>query len=215
MPTYILSASILLSVLYGVVLCYRRPSVIKTVVKVAATALLTLWAYVLGGPWLLVAALAFGTLGDGFMSGDPKKWLLPGLLAFFVGHLAYLALFMTAPHAPLDGVTLSIACAVFLLTGGFLLYLWESLGDMRWPVVAYTTVIAFMGATAALLDIGTPLVAVGAAMFILSDVLVALEVFKFEEDARIRLLTSPLLWALYFGGQALIAYGFLLNSQLL
>ncbi len=125
----------------------------------------------------------FGTIGDGFMSGNPKKWLLPGLLAFFAGHLAYLALFMKAPHAPIDSVTLSMACAVFILSGGLVLCLWKSLGDMRWPVVAYTIVIAFMGAAAVTLDIGTPLVAVGAAMFIISDVLVALEVFKVEEDA--------------------------------
>lgn len=187
----------------------------KTVVKVAATALLTLWAYQVGGPWLLVTALALGTIGDGFMSGNPKKWLLPGLLAFFAGHLAYLALFMKAPHVPIDSVTLSMACAVFILSGGFVVYLWKSLGDMRWPVVAYTIVIAFMGAAAVTLDIGTPLVAVGAAMFIISDVLVALEVFEIEEDARIRFITSPLLWALYFGGQALIAYGFLLSYQLI
>lgn len=185
----------------------------KTLVKVAATALLTLWAYVLGGPWLLVTALAFGVIGDGFMSGNPKKWLLPGLLAFFVGHLAYLALFMKAPHAPIDSVNLSIACAVFIFSGGFILMLWKSLEDMRWPVVAYTIIIAFMGAAAAVLDIGTPFVAIGAAMFIISDVLVALETFKIEEDARIRFFTSPLLWALYFGGQALIAYGLLLSLQ--
>ncbi|MGJ8558715.1 MAG: lysoplasmalogenase [Litorimonas sp.] len=185
----------------------------KTLIKVAATAFLTLWAYVLGGPWLLVTALGFGAIGDGFMSGNPKKWLLPGLLAFFVGHLAYLALFMTTPHTPIDRVTLSIACGVFFFSGGFVLFLWKSLEEMRWPVVAYTTVIAFMGATAVLLDVGTSFVVIGAAMFILSDVLVAMETFKIEDDARIRLLTSPVLWALYFGGQALIAYGFLLSSQ--
>jgi uncharacterized membrane protein YhhN len=187
----------------------------KTLVKVAATACLTLWTYVLGGPWLLVTALAFGVIGDGFMSGNPKKWLLPGLLAFFVGHLAYLALFVTTPHTPIDRVTLSIAFVVFLFSGGFILMLWNSLEDMRWPVVAYTIVIAFMGATAAMLDVGTPFVAMGAAMFILSDGLVALETFKIDEDARIRLFTSPVLWVLYFGGQALIAYGFLLSSQLI
>jgi uncharacterized membrane protein YhhN len=212
MPIYILTASIILSALYGAVFCYRPPSVMKTVVKVAATGLLMLWAYVLGGPWLLVVALAFGAVGDGFMSGDPKRWLLPGLLAFFAGHLAYLALFMTTPHSPLDGVTVFIACAVVLFSGAFIVFLWTSLADMRWPVVAYTGVIALMGATAARLDMGTSWVAIGAAMFILSDVLVALETFKIEDDARIRLLTSPLLWALYFGGQALIAYGFLLSA---
>lgn len=187
----------------------------KTAVKVAATAFLSLWAYLVGGPWLLVTALAFGALGDGFMSGNPKKWLLPGLLAFFAGHLAYLVLFMKAPHIPIYGVNLSIICTVFILSGGFVLFLWKSLGDMRWPVLAYTTVIAFMGATAVILDIGTQFVAVGAAMFITSDVLVALEVFVIEEDDRIRFITSPLLWSLYFGGQALIAYGFYKMPQLI
>lgn len=215
MMTYVLFASILLSVIYGTLFCYRPPSIAKTVIKVATTGLLALWVFGLGGTILLVTALVFGTIGDGFMSGDPKKWLLPGLLAFFAGHLAYLGLFMTTPHIPLNSITLLIACTVFLFSAGFIAFLWKSLEDMRWPVVAYTAVIALMGATAARLDIGTPLVVIGAAMFILSDVLVALEVFKIDEDASIRRITSPLLWVLYYGGQLLIAYGFLLSAQAL
>jgi len=212
MSIFILIASIVLSVIYGTLLCYRPPSVMKTVVKVAATGFLTLWVYELGGPALLITALFFGAIGDGFMSGDPKKWVLPGLLAFFVGHLAYLALFLKIPHIPMDGVTFLIAAAVFILSAGFVVFLWKSLDDMRWPVVAYTGVIALMGATAARLDMGTSWVAIGAAMFILSDVLVAMETFKIEDGARVRFLTSPLLWALYYGGQGLIAYGFLLSA---
>lgn len=215
MPIYILSASIILSVIYGALLCYRPPSVLKTVVKVAATGLLTFWVYALGGPIWLVTALAFGTIGDGFMSGHPKRWLLPGLLAFFAGHLAYLALFMTTPHTPINIATLAIACAVFAFSAGFVAFLWTSLAEMRWPVVAYTGVIALMGATAARLDMETSYVAIGAALFILSDVLVALETFKIDADARIRGITGPLLWALYYGGQLLIAYGFLLGLQVL
>lgn len=215
MPIYVLSASIILSVIYGALFCYRPPSLIKTVVKVAATGLLTLWVYRLGGPFLLVTALAFGTIGDGFMSGDPRKWLLAGLLAFFAGHVAYLALFMTTPHTPMTGTTLFIACAVFVFSAGFVAYLWKFLGEMRWPVVAYTAVIALMGATAARLDMGTQYVVIGAAMFIASDVLVALETFTIDHESRIRRVTSPVLWALYYGGQALIAYGFLLGSHVL
>ena len=215
MMTYVLLSSILLSVIYGTFFCYRPPSVAKTVIKVAATGLLALWVYGVSGPALLVIALVLGAIGDGFMSGHPKKWLLPGLLAFFVGHLAYLGLFITTPHTPLNSMTLFIACTVFLFSAGFVAFLWASLEDMRWPVVAYTAIIALMGATAARLDIGTSFVLIGAAMFILSDVLVALETFKIDEDAHIRKITSPLLWGLYYGGQLLIAYGFLLSAQVL
>jgi len=215
MPPYVLSVSILLSVIFGAVFCYRPSSVTKTVIKVASTGLLALWAYLLGGPHLLVAALVFGVVGDGFMSGNLEKWLLPAMVAFFAGHLAYLALFMTTPLRPLDSVALTIACAIFALSAGFVAFLWDSLAEMRWPVVAYTTVIALMGITAARLDIGTPFVAIGAVMFIVSDIFVALETFKIDEEAGIRRLTSPLLWALYYGGQALIAYGILVSAQIL
>ena len=47
-----------LGVLYGTAFCWRPHSLLKLIVKTGSTALLALWAYLLGGPVLLVAGLA-------------------------------------------------------------------------------------------------------------------------------------------------------------
>ena len=56
---YILYASALSSLIYGLFFCNSAPSTARVLVKVGATALLTGWAYASGAPALIVAALAF------------------------------------------------------------------------------------------------------------------------------------------------------------
>ena len=84
LQTGILLASMALGGLYGVALCWRPHSLFKLVVKTGSTALLALWAYLLGGPVLLVAGLALSSLGDFFLEADEgDRFLLPGMGAFF------------------------------------------------------------------------------------------------------------------------------------
>ena len=51
----------------------RAPSLRRSLVKTAATALLAVLAFIEGGPWLLVAALALGAAGDFFLSRDGEE----------------------------------------------------------------------------------------------------------------------------------------------
>ena len=204
----VISAAIALGIVFGTVLCWRPHSTLKLVIKTASTALLAVWAALVGGPILLVAGLALSSLGDFFLGlGDDNKWLLPGMGAFFSAHVAYIALFLGLPHA--DPTLLVLAAQIALVITGFVFvrWLWPSLADMRWPVFAYAIIILLMGAAALRLETDFLWVMLGALMFIVSDVILSIELFRKPEGAPARIVPSVSLWFLYFGGQALIAYG--------
>ena len=83
------------------------------------------------------------------------------------------------------------------------------LGEMRWPVFAYTAVILMMGAAALRLDPVYWPVTLGAIMFIASDMILSLQLFRKPADQPAGTVSSLAVWTLYFGGQALIAWGML------
>lgn len=208
----LLWASVALAAIYGAVFCYRRASLPKASIKTLATAGLGLWAWMAGGPVLLVAALGLSAVGDAFLAGDDERWLPPGMAAFFAAHIAYVALFW---NLGADQVSPEMASAMryggpfalAVLGAAYLRWLLPDLGKLRWPVLAYGIVIVAMGILALRLLPDGRWIAGGALMFILSDAILANELFKRPAEAAARVLPSVALWALYFGGQALIAWG--------
>jgi uncharacterized membrane protein YhhN len=60
-------------------------------------------AYLDSGSALLAIALAFCTLGDAFLAGDPKRWLPFGLAAFLTGHVIYVPLLGVHGASPEHG----------------------------------------------------------------------------------------------------------------
>jgi uncharacterized membrane protein YhhN len=178
-------------------------------IKTGAVGLLGVWAALSGAPYLLILALALSAIGDAFLAGDPKRFLLPGMAAFLAAHLAYIALFAGLAPAPFTAAT-GFVFAALLTPGAWLIaHLWKDFGEMRWPVIAYTLVIAGMGAVATRLPGQMWPVMLGAALFIASDAVLSFNLFKLKEGSPAHAITSRLLWALYYGGQALIAYGLL------
>ena len=154
------------------------------------------------GDWLLAAALLASLAGDSFLM-LPGDWFLPGLGAFLVAHLFYLALFRQGqgwfPSRRALAATLGFAAAMFA-------FLWNGLADpvLRLAVAAYVAVIALMAAQAlgrasVLRDTGSTAVALGACIFMASDTLIAINRF---------VLPIPLasLWILssYYTAQILI-----------
>ena len=203
-----LTGAVALGVLFWVIWCWRaKGSVPKLVVKTGSTALLAGFAYLAGGPWLLVAALALSSVGDAFLALDGEKWLKPGMAAFFLAHIAYVALFWGLPQA--DRGLLILAAQVVLVFGGVIFIRWLApwLAEMRYPVFAYGAVILMMGAAALRLDPQYLLVIIGAMMFIASDVILSLQLFTRPAGEAPRLAPSLAVWGLYFFGQALIAWG--------
>lgn len=208
--TLSLGVSAVCALIYGAFFCNSAPSIARVVLKVAATALLTVWAYSAGAPVLIVIALAFSTLGDGFLGASEEKFLLPGMAAFFIAHAAYIPLFWD--HAGDTTNVLILGAQIVLTVGGawFLRSLmpWVE-PKMRLPVIAYTVIILVMINAALRLAPPLWLAAVGALAFAASDTILSLELFRLKPEARIKRLTAPAIWFLYYGGQAAIAWAFI------
>ena len=68
--------------------------------------------------------------------------------------------------------------------------------------------IGMMGLAAVLLPVaaGQGVLRLGAALFILSDLMLAVQMFV-SRDQRMRRVLALTLWPAYWGGQALIAWG--------
>ncbi len=188
--------------------CYRDGSIFRTLIKTASVALLAVFAFLEGGPWLLVAGLGLSSLGDAFLAGKNERWLKPGMAAFFLAHVAYAILFWTigadVAASRSYGVTGPLLLA--MLTVFYLRFLLPSLGDMRVPVLIYALAIFVMGALALRLLPEGRLVAIGALLFILSDAILAHELFKEKPGGR-RILPALAVWASYFGAQVFILFG--------
>lgn len=199
----------LLAIAYGFALSRSAPSPAKLLLKISGMVILTAVAIWAGAPWMLIAGLAACTVGDAFLAGRTERWLIPGMAAFFIGHVFYVALFWSAGQVSGDLLNY-LGRAVLVLAGaGYVLWLSPSLGAMRLPVLAYAGVILVMGAAAIALPPGYGLVLIGALMFIASDAILANELFRRPPGEMPRWLPSISLWNLYFFGQMLIALGFI------
>jgi sterol desaturase/sphingolipid hydroxylase (fatty acid hydroxylase superfamily)/uncharacterized membrane protein YhhN len=158
-----------------------------------------------GMHWLL-AALAASLAGDVFLMFP--GYFIPGLVAFLLAHLAYIALFR-------QGVgwlpSRSALMAVVGVAGVMYAVLWFGglPAGLRAPVAAYVVAIALMAAQAigratVLRDGPSVLVAVGAVSFMLSDTLLAINRF-------VTPLPMSQVWVLstYYSAQCLIVAGLL------
>ena len=200
--------SLVLGAAYWAVWCYREKGLAGLLVKTGSVALLSVWAFLMGGPVLLVAALALSAAGDAFLAGKAERWLLPGMAAFFLAHAAYVPLFWLLGEG---GWTWPVkAGQAALVVGGVLFARWllpSVEPKMRVPVILYTAVILMMGAAALALPGAYWLATLGALMFIASDVILSFLLFRQPKDQPANIPASLAVWGLYFGGQVLIALG--------
>jgi len=125
----------------------------------------------------------------------PVQGFLPGLLAFLLAHLAYIAAFTR-------GVRFAARPAAFaayaLVAGAILWALWPGIPEaLRIPVLAYVACLATMAAQAAAVG---RVAALGGALFVCSDALLATHKFAAP-------LPLSALWILatYWTAQGLIA----------
>jgi uncharacterized membrane protein YhhN len=125
-----------------------------------------------------VAALICSLTGDVLLM-LPSDLFVPGLAAFLVGHLCYLAGFWT--HAP---STLALVVAIVVVVALIAPLGWRILTsiarageprELRFAVAAYMAVISAMLATA--LATGNVLAAAGAVFFVASDSMIAWDRF--------------------------------------
>lgn len=159
------------------------------------------------GQWVLFG-LVLGAVGDVALMFPSDRGFLGGLVAFLLGHLAYVVAFafVTPPIGwahPLAALPLPAAVIVMR-------WLWPHLGKMRIPVVVYVVVITTMAVAALAAQTSArrlltaeqaTLLTLGALLFFASDIAVARERFVAKGF-------SNKLWGLpaYYGGQCLIAW---------
>jgi hypothetical protein len=163
---------------------------------------------------LIALGMTLGLIGDLFLAGvfplrDPT---FGGIAAFGLGHVAYIAALVTFGHAHrLDApVPRFVALALWLLVGLAGWYLVVARGRqpslLRGAALPYALLLAGTAGVAtglALQDSACAPVALGAALFLLSDLILAGEMFN--------RLTFPLIgdivWLTYGPAQALIVFG--------
>lgn len=157
------------------------------------------------GRWLL-AALAFGLLGDIALLSESEPRFLAGLAAFLVGHLALVAAFLpVGPQslaAALPAVGLVLLLVVVVGRPVLVSSRREGGAGLGGAVAAYMLAIGAMVVTAW----GTerPLVALGASVFMVSDAVLAhVRFVRPWAPSRIVVITT------YHVGQALIVLGLL------
>lgn len=184
-------------------------------VKTASTGLLAVLALALplgGWFWLIPLGLALGALGDLMLAMGGVKRFLAGVAAFGLGHLAYAGGFLwRSGELGFDGLGLAEGLALVGLLALLLsteLWLAPRTGDLRQPVRGYVGLIGLLGMAAVLMPAhaGQGVVRLGAVLFILSDLMLALQLFVVTSVTRKRRLALAL-WPAYWLGQALIAFG--------
>lgn len=201
-----------IAVIFGAFLAASdRVSWWKSMVKTLSTAALALAAalYASGGgagPTLIALGLGLGALGDFLLSRNGDRAFLGGMAAFALGHLAYVAALWTLMQV--TGTTAGqwiIGAGLVMLVASTEFWLAPHTGALRWPVRGYGIVIGAMGLTALFLGPveGRETLWLGAALFILSDLMLALRLFVVKDTGKARAL-SYALWPAYWGGQFLI-----------
>lgn len=190
------------------------------VFKTASTALLAALALAMppgGWFWLIPLGLALGALGDLLLALGGVRLFLGGVAAFGLGHLAYAGGFLWRSGeigfdwlSVQEGLALALLLALLASTEAWLA---PRTGELRQPVRGYVGLIGLMGVSAILLPAhpGQGVLRLGAALFILSDLMLALQLFVMKTPGVQRRL-ALLLWPAYWAGQALILWGALLYS---
>ncbi len=162
----------------------------------------------------LLAGLLFGVLGDFLLAAKnvrekrcEKLFFAGGIAAFAAGHIAYIVYFYRlAPHgylAPLSAAAFAVAYVLVTATVCKFKY-----GVMLVPVSLYCFVVVYSFAaavSAAVAGTAGVLVAVGAALFLVSDIVLSVYIFA---PVRCRAL-GILNLAAYFPAQFLLALSIL------
>ena len=212
--TAFLSIASIAALIYLVAYCHAPSSWPKTGVKTASVACLALAALWAGGPGLLVLALALCAAGDYLLARDTEPTFLAGVGAFAAGHLAYVALFLSTPGAQLAALTTPIpvltltALAIYGLVMMRLLF--HKAGDLRFAVMGYVPIILAMGVAALTVPAEGALwlVLPAAFLFMISDSVLAAELFLLPASHPLRRITPFVVWSFYWLAQLgfLMAY---------
>lgn len=176
------------------------------IAKPCTTSLLVIMALVANTPERtyqvpIVIGLCLSLVGDMFLMLR-GNYFIAGLASFLAAHLAYIVAFRSGVGF---GRHAWLLLPYLLLATGVLVYLWPRLGRLRPPVVAYVAALVVMAWQAAvranvITSVFTLAAAVGAALFVVSDGVLAINRFGVRFRAAQAVIMST-----YVVAQALIA----------
>lgn len=179
----------------------------------AALILLTFWGTGTksGLHWVLLASVLASLLGDHRLAMAGDSALIQGMGAFALAHVGYsLVLFSLAPSVQIVAVA-----AIGMLAASTFFWLLPHTGTLRGPVIAYVGIISLMGIAA--WSVAQPLTTAtgalirgGAALFILSDMILSLQIFRWQSARRVVMLSVLLP---YFWGQLALVTSILLALE--
>ncbi|KAH7347606.1 YhhN-like protein [Plectosphaerella cucumerina] len=188
------------------------PSIPRMLVKTASIGTLAVISTRIAAPRPLIAAQAFGALGDAFLAWDGEAPFLCGLASFLTAHIFYIGLFARTglgSHLILsEGWRVGTALAMLVVALGMVVMLLPRVArDLRVPIVVYSVAIYAM--VLAALSIDNARLVTGAILFTASDSLLATGKFLLSRESPHRMWIEYAVWALYYGGQVLIMNGLL------
>lgn len=186
-----------------------RPYPLSWLVKTIPIACLALFALTrLSGParWAMASGFSFSAVGDILLELPAPGLFQAGMGAFILAHIAYITWFVRHPRLT-PGRGLAMAGMV-AFTLGIAFFLYPKLGEMVLPIMVYLLVILAMGIAACLGRVNNLWVMGGAALFILSDSLIAFNMFAGP-------LPNSSFWVMltYYLAQALLAIGVSLSQK--
>jgi len=199
------------AIAYGTYYLRRPPSWPRALVKTGFLGFIAAALIIAGAPFPLIVAIVASALGDFFLAFD-KKWTLPlGILSFLIAQLAYVLIFFflwffSGDNSPLWPRYLGMAL-VIATSLGFLIWMAPKLGWMALAVIPYALAITLMGVTAMWLPWPGWPATIGAVSFLVSDFVLAAELFRLPADSRARRWTGPVVWWTYVAAQVLIVWG--------
>ncbi len=148
---------------------------------------------------LILIGILFSLIGDILLMFGKKEFLI-GMGAFFLTHIFYINAFI------LDGFQLNIIFIFFtsLFSILFYLFIYSSLNSHKIPVLIYSLAISTMLITSRSYfqlhdDINGKLILLGAILFTISDILLAIKQYKGEFP-----YCSTFVYLTYFSGQYFI-----------
>ena len=157
---------------------------VRVLTKPLLMPLLGLFYYLaLGDSQWIYGALLFAWLGDMALLKHGKVFFMLGLVGFLVGHLCMSTHLIGLLSTSLIATTpVAIFLIMLSLALGLFNYLRPHLGSLKLPVLVYCMVLATKGSLAFILvwqmaNVATTLVAAGALVFMVSDLILAINRF--------------------------------------
>lgn len=175
------------------------PGLLEPIWKSAGIILLGLSA-ALSGAWLAAAALFASSAGDFFLELQPPL-LIAGMASFAIAHLFYIAAFTARIRASGIGqANWPAAAAIILISATLFFWFRPDMGELLAPGAAYHVVLTTMVLLALIAPV-TAMSRIGAVAFLLSDMLIALGLYKHMGPFPIAI------WATYAAAQSMLARG--------